>query len=46
MGRIDSLSIGFITKDGFTYNKKIAVKKGIVVIPFVDLQLERTALLP
>lgn len=26
--------------------KKIAAKKGIVVIPFVDLQLERTALLP
>lgn len=43
---IDSLSVGFITKDGFTYKKKIAAKKGIVVIPFVDLQLERTALLP
>ena len=46
MEGIDSLSVGFITKDGFTYKKKIAAKKGIAVIPFVDLQLERTALLP
>lgn len=46
MEGVDSLNVGFITKDGFTYKKRIKARKGVVEIPLVDLQLVRTALLP
>lgn len=45
---LDSLSIGFITSDGFTYRKRVAVSTGIEVlqIPFTQLYLSETILQP